>query len=166
MQRIYFCALTPEAYAASAAHHQVVPEAECPICDEAGPLHCHGSYDRGITGCTGRVIQIPVARFFHPGCGRTISYLPSFAFSYRLVQAATFEAFLDGILGRRDVQSREDLLRQYRQRMLAYEPELRRVIGGHFGRAPPGPAALWPYLKVACGSRQAAIRLLQIRPQG
>lgn len=46
-----------------------------------------------------------IARFLCVGCGRTISYLPDFALSYRLVQARTFAAFLDGEHARREVQT-------------------------------------------------------------
>lgn len=162
MQRIYRCSLTPEEYSLSSAHLAVVPEGSCPRCGEVGPLHRHGSYERGITTAMGKVIEIPIARFLCLGCGRTISYLPDFALSYRLIQAATFEAFLEGRWDRRDVQSWAELLRQYRRRMWMHGAELLRIVGGGFGRcrAPPATAALWPFLKEACGSLAAATRQL------
>ncbi|MBI4621964.1 MAG: hypothetical protein HY736_01940 [Verrucomicrobia bacterium] len=89
-----------------------------------------------------------------------MSYLPSFALSYRLVQAATFEAFLEGRFDSRDVQNWAGLLRQYERRMQAFGAELLRVVGGGFGRGPPRLSALWPYLKEACGSLAAATRRL------
>lgn len=162
MQRIYLCSLTPEEYATSRAHLQVRPEEACPCCNQVGPLHGHGSYARGITAATGKVMPIRIARFLCLGCGRTISYLPSFALSYRLVQTETFEAFLEGRSDRRDVQAWADLLRQYRRRMLAYGSELWQAISGEFGRcrAPPPGSTLWPYLKEAYGSLAAATRRL------
>lgn len=167
MQRIYLCSVTPEEYATSCAHLRVIPEEDCPRCNQAGPLQGHGSYGRGITAATGKVLPIRIARFLCLGCGRTISYLPSFALSYRLVQTETFESFLEGRTDRRDVQTREDLLRQYRRRMLAYGSKLWQAISGGLGRcrAPPTGSTLWPYLKEAYGSLAAATRHLQVRPQ-
>ncbi len=162
MQRIYLCSLTPEEYATSCAHLRVIPDEACPRCSQAGPLQGHGSYARGITAATGKVMSIRIARFLCLSCGRTISYLPSFALSYRPVQAATVEAFLEGRYERRDVQAWADLLRQYRRRMLAYGSELWPAISGEFGRcrAPPPGSTLWPYLKEAYGSLAAATRRL------
>ena len=160
VQRIYLCNLTPEEYVATEAHRQVRPEEICPICGECDCLQSHGTYDRGITQKTGLVDSMCVARFLCVETGRTVSYLPSFALSYRLVQAATFEAFLEGRLDRRDVQRWAELLRQYSRRMRVFGAELLRVVGGGFGRAPPVPSALWPYLKEACGSVAAATRRL------
>jgi len=160
VQRIYPCELTPEEYVATEAHCQVRPDEICPICGECDCLQCHGTYERGITQKTGIVGSMSVARFLCVKTGRTVSYLPSFALSYRLVQASTFEAFLEGRLDRRDVQRWAELLRQYSRRMRVFGSELLRVVGGGFGRAPPAPSALWPYLKEACGSLAAATRRL------
>ena len=88
MQRIYFTALTPEQYVATEAHRQVIAELVCPRCGK-GRLHRHGQYGRGITGMAGQLLGLCVARFLCLACGGTVSYLPSFALSYRLVQAAT-----------------------------------------------------------------------------
>jgi hypothetical protein len=160
VQRIYLCNLTPEEYVATEAHCQVRPEEICPLCGGCDCLQGHGNYGRGITQKTGLVDSMRVARFLCVATGRTVSYLPSFAFSYRLVQVSTFEAFLEGRLDRRDVQRWAEVLRQYLRRMRGFGAELLRVVGGGFGRAPPAPAPLWPYLKEACGSVAAATRRL------
>lgn len=80
-----------------------------------------------------------------------MSYLPEFALSYRVVQAWTFEAFLDGKLERRDVERWKVVLQDYARRMERHAEALWRTIGCGFGRAPPRGGALWPWLKEACG---------------
>jgi transposase-like protein len=117
MQRIYPTALTPEEYMAREGHRQVRAETACPRCGRSDGLHRHGVYGRGITGGLGQVLRILIARFLCVACRRTVSYLPEFAMSYRLVNAEAFEAFLDGKVGRRDVQSWQSLLEEYRRRM-------------------------------------------------
>ncbi len=162
MQRIYPSPLGPEQYVATEAHRQVRAEGPCPHCGR-GPLHRHGWYVRGVTGVTGQLLEIAVARFRCMECGRTVSYLPSFALSYRLVQAATFEAFLEGKLGRGDVQRWEAVLQDYERRMQRFARELWRIIGCGLGRAPPGDGAVWPWVKAACGGLASAARLLVTR---
>ena len=160
MQRIYFTALTPEAYVASEAHRQVIADLICPRCGK-GRLHRHGTYRRGLTGLLGQLLWLVVARFLCGGCGHTVSYLPSFALSYRIVRAATFEAFLDGMLDRVDVQRWQSVLADYRRRMTRFAVELVRTVGCGFGRAPPAEGgAVWPWLKGACGGVESATRLL------
>ena len=160
MQRIYFTALTPEQYIASETHRQVIAERICPRCGK-GRLHRHGAYGRGITGLVGQLLSLLVARFICGGCGHTVSYLPSFALSYRIVQVATFEAFLDGMLDRVDVQRWQSVLGDYRRRMMRFAEVVVRTVGCGFGRAPPAVGgAVWSWLKVACGGIEPATRLL------
>lgn len=160
MQRIYPCEHTVEQYVLSEAHRQVIAEPVCPQCRRGRSLWRHGSYGRWVTSEIGVVVLILVARFLCAVCGRTVSYLPSFALSYRVVRAATFEAFLNG--DRRDVGVRrwESLLQSYERRMHAFHPELLRVVGRGLGRAPPSGPAFWPWLKEACGSMTTATRRL------
>ena len=160
MQRILLCALTVEQYESSEAHLQVVAEGQCPNCEAVNTLEWHGTYGRWVTGELGRLIWILVARFLCAVCRRTVSYLPSFALSYRPVRAASFEAFLDGDRRSLDVQKWDGLLRNYERQMRAFGPQLLRVVGCGFGRAPPRGAALWPWLKAACGSVASATRQL------
>ena len=160
MQRIYPCELTVEQYVEWEWHRQVIAERVCPICGEEGGLEGHGSYGRGVTTGTGEVVRILVARFRCRGCERTVSYLPAFALSYRLVNAATVEAYLDGDYGRRDVRRWEELLRGYRRRMAGFAVELIRIVGCGLGLSPPKPAGLWPWLRVACGGLASAARRL------
>jgi hypothetical protein len=160
MQRIYPCEHTVEQYVSSEAHRQVIAEPVCPQCRRGQSLRRHGSYGRWVTSEIGVVVLILVARFLCAGCRRTVSYLPSFALSYRVIGAASFEAFLNG--DRRSVAVRrwEDLLKSYERRMHAFHPELLHVVGRGFGRAPPAGKAFWPWLKEACGSMTAATRRL------
>ena len=160
MQRIYPCELTPEQYIATQVQRQIRPEAVCPRCSKTGTLHRHGCYARGITGSVGQVLCILIARFLCLACRRTVSYLPSFALSYRLVQAPSFEAFLDGKVGLRDVQTWQTLLQEYRRRMEKYAVEIFRIVGCGLGRAPPSAPLVWPWLKAACGSLSSATRQL------
>jgi hypothetical protein len=96
MQRIEECASSAEEYVKSEGHRQVRPERSCPRCGRRQRLHRHGSYGRSVTSAVGKVLRILVARFLCRGCRRTVSYLPGFALSYRVVGAATVEAFLTG----------------------------------------------------------------------
>ena len=161
MQRIMATALTPEDYIATEGHRQVRAELACPQCGCRRGLHRHGVYGRNLTGALGRVLRIWVARFRCVACRRTVSYLPDFALSYRLVQAATFEAYLERKLGRRDVQCWQGVLADYERRLRRHAMALWRVVGCGFGRAPPlKPAAVWPWLKGACGGLASAARRL------
>jgi transposase-like protein len=160
MQRILPWTQTPEVYWASDAHRQVRPEEGCPNCGGPGPLHRHGAYKRGVTGEVGLLLSIWVARFLCALCGRTVSYLPEFALSYRLVRAATFEAYLNGQYERPEVQRRQSLAANYQRRMQAFAPELIRTVGCGLGRAPPSDGRLWPWLKEACGGIGPATRRL------
>lgn len=161
MQRIYRCESTAEQYEASEGHRQVLSEAVCPCCGRPGRLHRHGAYRRGITGVLGQIVMIWVARFLCMECRRTVSYLPHFAFSYRLVAVGTFEAFLEGRRSRRDVLGWEALLEKYERRMNVYGEVLWRAIGHGLGTAPPVRGGPWPWLKEACGGLgPAACRLV------
>jgi transposase-like protein len=160
MQRIHPCELTAEQYIATEAHRQVRAGTVCPRCGKSGPLHRHGVYKRGITGMLGQVLCILIARFLCLACRGTVSYLPSFALSYRLVQASTFESFLEGKCGRRDVQRWHPLLQHYQRRMAGYARDVFRIVGCGLGRAPPAASGIWPWLKTACGSLSSATRQL------
>jgi len=160
MQRIMDAEAGVEAYVAGEGHRQVRAESVCPRCGRGGRLHRHGSYRRHVTDRAGRAVLIAVARFLCLACRRTISYLPSFALSYRLVQAATVQAFLRGNCTGRDVQARAEVLRGYERRIEAFASEVVRTIGYGFGRGPPPSADLSRWLEEACGSLAAATRRL------
>jgi transposase-like protein len=160
MQRLWSCGMTVEAYAQGEGHRQVRPEVRCPNCGSDGGLHRHGTYRRWITTLMGLVLRLLVARFLCCQCRRTVSYLPDFALSYRLVQAESLQAYLEGELERRDVQRWQSVLRSYERRMRVWAPKLIRTVGAVFGPAPPEPSGLWPWLKGACGDLRAATRQL------
>ena len=160
MQRIYATALTPEQYVATEGHRAVRAEVVCPRCGKNCGLHRHGVYERGITGTLGQVLRIAVARFLCLACRRTVSYLPDFALSYRLVRVATFEAFLEAQPERVDVQRWQTVLTDYRRRLRRHAAVLWRTVGCGFGRGPPTDGAVWPWLKEACGGLASAARRL------
>jgi hypothetical protein len=157
VQRIYESGLTAEQYVAMEGHRQVIA-GSCPGCHRR--LQRHGSYGRGVSGVTGHVVEIRVARFVCAKCRRTVSYLPSFCLSYRLVGVATLEAYLEGRHGGRDVQVRVSLLSNYLRRMMGFARELIRIVGFGLGLSPPKGAWVWPWLKEACGGLAAATRQL------
>jgi len=106
-----------------------------------------------------------VVRFLCVHCYHTISCLPGFALTYRLLGAATVQAYLDGQHERPDVQRYYELLRAYTRRMQAFGDELLRSVGYAFGQAPPlAPCdvqGLWNWLKGKCGSlKSATLRLI------
>jgi transposase-like protein len=153
--------MTPEEYVEIEGHRQVLSERVCPRCGRSGRLHRHGIYRRGITGGIGQIVMILVARFLCLKCRRTVSYLPHFALSYRLVAVGTIEAYLEGKRKRRDVVKWEPLLWEYERRMNAYKVALWRAIGHGLGGSPPVELGPWPWLKEACGGLgSAACRLV------
>ena len=160
MQRLLPSTLTPEQYLASEAHREVRAETRCPHCGRGGPLHGHGTYGRNVTGVMGQVLRILIARFLCAACGVTVSYLPQFALSYRLVRAATFEADLECQHDRPDVQRWQALTADYRRRMDGFAATFVRTVGCGLGRAPPADGRLWPWVKEACGGIERATRRL------
>ena len=82
--------------------------------------------------------------FFCRGCRRTVSYLPHFALSYRLLHVDLVERYLDRE-GLAPVQEKwRDLLGCYRRGLLAWVPSVHRILGAALGRAPLRPEAFWP----------------------
>jgi ribosomal protein S27AE len=160
MQRIYPCEITPDEYAREEGHRRVAREPVCPNCGQAAALHRHGTYSRWITNLAGLVLAILIARFRCWKCGRTVSYLPSFALSYRLLHARIVQAWLDGERDRLEILRWAAHLRGYERRAQAFAPEVVRVVGHGLGLPPPRPSRLWPWLKGACGGLEPATRQL------
>lgn len=157
MQCIYKCGFTIREYVEGEGHEQVVPDRCCASCGRREGQHRHGTYERAVVDEEGRGWTIRVARFLCMACGRTLSYLPGFALSYRLVAAAGFEAFLEGKHDRRDVLRHLDLLKSYRRKMESFAASVYRVVGYGLGLAPPArPREVWRWLKEACGGVEPA----------
>jgi hypothetical protein len=96
------------------------------------------------------VVRLAIARFLCPLCRRTVSYLPDFALSYRLLGPDTLAAFMDGQSERPDVRSHYELLQGYARQLVGFAEELIRTVGAGFGLAPPlCREGLWPWLKLA-----------------
>jgi hypothetical protein len=150
MQRIYPSPWTPEEYESQQAYQQIVPESVCANCHRAVKLHRHCRYQRWVVTLLGKLLQIWIARFLCPLCRLTVSYLPDFALTYRVLQVETFEAFLDHDIDRPDVRSFVDLLASYQRRLHQFAPELIRTVGAGLGLPPPRSSqGLWPWLKKA-----------------
>src|SRR5262249_13979876 len=80
------------------------------------------------------------AAFFCHGCQRTVSLLPSFALSYRLLNSALVERFF---LGKELVEAElrwEGLLKSYRSRARQFSKRVVAIIGAGFGLAPLPPS--------------------------
>ena len=77
------------------------------------------------------------AAFFCRSCQRTVSLLPSFAQSYRLLNTGLIERFLLGLELTGHERRWEGLLERYRKRAQQFGQELVAVIGMGLGLAPP-----------------------------
>jgi hypothetical protein len=51
---------------------------ECPVCGGKRPLRGHGVYFRNVCDLFILPVLIPILRYYCPGCGQTVSFLPSF----------------------------------------------------------------------------------------
>jgi len=60
---------------------------ECPLCGRNRPLRKHGTYTRYLCILNSEVLRIKILRYYCPGCGGTVSYLPSFAVPHRQYSA-------------------------------------------------------------------------------
>ena len=161
MQRIFPSTWTPEEYVATQAHRQIIPDSICPSCERLTSLHRHGCYSRWVVSVLGALWRLLIARFFCPRCQRTISYLPDFALTYRLLGPDSFAAYLDGQHERPDVLRWYALLGTYRRRFEDFGGELFRSVGAGLGLAPPlSTHGLWLWLKRAGDSLATVTRQL------
>ena len=161
MQRIFPSPWTPEEYVAKQAYLQIIPDSICPSCQCPTSLHRHGCYARWVVSVLGALWRLRISRFFCPLCGRTISYLPDFALTYRLLGPDSFAAFLDLQTQRPDVCRFWTLLGSYRRRFQAFGGELIRTVGAGLGLAPPlAIEGLWPWIKTAGDSLATVTRQL------
>lgn len=150
MQRIYRSPWSPEEYEKQEADKQIIPESICAHCQRAVTLHRHGRYQRWVVTLLGLLLHLWIARFLCPRCRRTISYLPDFALTYRVLGPETFEGYLDQSVDRPDVRTFRDLCASYQRQLDRFAPELIRTVGSALGLPPPRqPDGLWPWLRKA-----------------
>lgn len=150
MQRILVCSLSPEEYEKTEGYRQVIPESVCPRCLRAVKLHRHARYQRWVATLLAELFYLWIARFLCPLCRHTISYLPDFVFSYRILPPQSFEAFLNEQTDRVDVRKLADTLHRAQRQFERFGAELIRTVGAGLGVAPPrSPQGLWPWLKKA-----------------
>ena len=57
---------------------EILRPSECPICGRKHPLRGHGVYFRNVFTLLILPDLIPILRYYCPGCGHTVSFLPSF----------------------------------------------------------------------------------------
>ena len=57
---------------------EVLRPLECPVCDRKHSLWGHGVYWRNVCDLLILPVLIPILRYYCPGCGHTVSFLPSF----------------------------------------------------------------------------------------
>lgn len=128
----------PEDYREGAHHKFVGGPRTCPHCHDDNSVQALGYYHRGIspTG-TGRILTIVVRRFRCLSCGKTVSYLPSFAHPYRLIQVATIGLFFSRHYTDSDVVRWMPLLRRYWSRFESWYPDLTKIAGISLGLSPP-----------------------------
>lgn len=164
MQVLRRVKLTLLGYVQERFHERMRPPERCPNCGRLARLWAHGYYERYSTEEAGKALAFWVRRFRCRACRVTVSCLPAFAQPYRLVSHATLEAFLQGHTRRRDVQAQWELLGRYRRRLVAWWPNLRRIVGHRFGRAGPKAEAtgFWRSAVATCGSAaELTLRLVE-----
>jgi hypothetical protein len=95
-----------------------------------------GYYSRNVTSAERGVVRIFVRRFRCRLCGKTISFLPSFAQPYRLVLNTTISEFFTGTLGAHSL-SWLSLLKQYWNKFANWLPEIDDIMRSVVERSPP-----------------------------
>ena len=167
MQVIHPTPYSPEHYKQIQGHRQTRAKECCPCCGKAAVQHRHGDYGRWVVSRSGEPLLIRIARFLCMACGRTSSYLPSFALTYRLLSPGTLEAYLKGEYAGVDVQRYWELLRRYTRQMTGFAPSMVGLVGMGLGPAPPVASAasagsVLSWLEMACGDLEIATgRLVQ-----
>lgn len=160
MQQILPVPINVIEYVKSDYQDQIANPSHCPNCNDTHGLHRHGTYKRWISWCLD-VVRILVARFLCSKCGRTVSCLPDWALSYRLINVFTTQRYLDGEGGDREMFQWETVLRSYQKRIDSFAPTLVRSVNTGLGAPPSKPGQpLWPWIKKACGTLQSAARQL------
>jgi hypothetical protein len=139
MQQVITLLSSPEQYAEKGLERTVSRPAMCPYCGNWAALEAHGYYQRWVSAfeAVGRLVRIRVRRFFCRRCERTVSLLPSFALTYRLLNSELVERFLTGQPLRGAEQRWQALLQRYRARAERFYPQLVALIGREFGLTPP-----------------------------
>jgi len=154
MQKIYPCSLSPEEYNKIEHHSQVQCDTVCPHCKKALGLRALGYYLRWITTLLGALLRIRVRRFRCRNCSGNVSYLPSFALTYRIVHPQIVQDFIDGVQPTRAMQHWWTLLQAYRRSWQKWAQTLRQELGCAFGRPAEKETAsdFWQRLRRKGGS--------------
>jgi len=138
MQAIVCVAFDIRTYIREAYHRRVqAPYTTCPQCASGRKLNVLGYYSRYSTDEQGQELSLWIKRFICKACGKTLSCLPHFVASYRLLHNRLIEAYFLGDSKSIGVQRHSDLLKTYMKRFEQWQPSLASRIGCVFGRAPP-----------------------------
>lgn len=159
MQRIVCLKMTAQEYARQRPHEVVSTPLECVACGRPGRLHRHGIYARWFW--SHQLLEISVARFLCPGCGRTTSLLPDFALSYRLIDIKIVDLFFRAEEALRRDFSFAELLRSYWRRWEKRWFLLLQNMGNYLGRLRiRDPCHGWKSVGDRAGGIAAANRIL------
>lgn len=139
MQQVITLLSSPEQYAEKGLGRTVSRPAVCPYCTSGAALEAHGYYQRWVSAFepVGRLVRIRVRRSFCRRCELTVSLLPSFALTYRLLNSELVRWFLTGQPLRGAEQRWQALLQRYCARVERFCPQLIALIGREFGLTPP-----------------------------
>ncbi|MFT3990590.1 MAG: DUF6431 domain-containing protein [Luteolibacter sp.] len=123
----------PEYYASSGAERRIPPPSSCPNCKCPRRPRLLGYYQRYVSAKTGEPIQLKIRRFRCTHCRRTVSLLPDFCLSYRVVRGESVARFLRGNgIDASDLRW-HGLLVGCRKKFASWLPELGSMIHQTFG---------------------------------
>ena len=154
---------TPDTYVQLGAETRMMPPSPCPNCGCNRKLRLLGYYERFVSTTVGGLARMRVRRFRCRDCRRTVSLLPDFCLSYRLVRGESVARFLrgDGI----DAPDLPwlDLLLRCQKKFVAWIPELGGLIQSTFGIPWNGlpPQRVWTGIETHFGGwTEARLRIL------
>lgn len=154
----------PEQYVREAAHRRISRPKACPKCAAVARIRALCYYDRWVT-CSDlrKLVSIKVRRFRCFSCRVTISMLPDFALTYRLVETDTVDRFLSGSRSGQGLDIWSAHLALYQRRLESRIPATLNALAETYGLLdlPRSVVPLWGELCQAFGdARRLAARLV------
>jgi hypothetical protein len=123
----------PESYVQSGAERRMTPPTPCPNCGCHRKLRLLGYYERFVSTMAGGLARMKVRRFRCRDCRLTVSLLPDFCISYRLVRGESVARFLRGDGIEAPDLPWQDLLFNCQKKFSAWIPELEELLHVGFG---------------------------------
>lgn len=144
---------TPESYVQAGAERKMPPPSPCPNCGCHRRLRLLGYYERFVSATSGRLFRMKVRRFRCRDCRLTVSLLPDFCVSYRLIRGEVAARFLRGDGIEAPDLPWQALLVSCRKKYAAWLPEFRELLYSEFGVRCAGfpPHAVWIVLEARFG---------------